>query len=336
MKNINVATALNSALSGVVLDQLSQRFGLAPDVLDRAVTTATSGFVAALMMVGATADGASRLMAAVMDTRTNARIVEQLQGLSATTIGVTEIEASGQMFALGCFTASITKIADLVVHQCGVPPQTAVALTAVVSGVLGGLLKHHMLIEQGSIDELTQLLDAQWSLIESRLTDEIAIELGFCNAVEFRDAIQPRLRAVAHDVPLESTQSSRTRQRSNVFRSLACRPSHCVNLESHPSERFVSGVLLGFFVSMIVVVAIAYLGDQWGLLGESSAYLCFGVAAGISAGLLLVGPMLQRSVWRHGRDIFTSDIDLNQAILGRVVGLVAGLVTGAAFAASWY
>jgi hypothetical protein len=197
MKNIDLVRELDSTLSASTREVLSRECGVSQDVIGHIVTGAASVLVAALMAAGSTLHGAPQVLAAIMADTNDARIGEWLHERLATTAGFREVEAVGEAFALTCLATSLSELGDCVADDVGVPAQPAFALTAVMAAILGGLVKHHLLIEQATPGDTTQLLANQWPLIEPYLTDVRAIALRFDGAVAFRDTIPAQLRVLA-------------------------------------------------------------------------------------------------------------------------------------------
>jgi len=107
-------------------------------------------------------------------------------------------------------------------------------------------------------------------------------------------------------------------------------------LDSHPGERFVSGVLVSFLVSTAITLGMTYLLGQFGRHLSLGPRVAAGMAAAVSFALFLTGPVLERTVLRHRRRLFVLDADLNQSIYGRILGVAAGVVAGAALVTQWF
>jgi hypothetical protein len=107
-------------------------------------------------------------------------------------------------------------------------------------------------------------------------------------------------------------------------------------LDSHPGERFVSGVIFSFLVSTVITVGIEYLIGQFGRHQYLGPRVGVAMAAAVSAVLCLSGPVFERTVLRHRRRLFVLDADLNQSIYGRVLGVAGGVTAGASLVTQWF
>jgi hypothetical protein len=107
-------------------------------------------------------------------------------------------------------------------------------------------------------------------------------------------------------------------------------------LDSHPGERFVSGVIVSFLLSTAITLGTVYLLGQFGRHQYLGPRVGVGMAAAVSAVLCLSGPVFERTVLRHRRRLFVLDADLNQSIYGRVLGVLAGVAAGAALVTQWF
>ncbi len=83
----------------------------------------------------------------------------------------------------------------------GVPAQATFALTCVCAALLGGLIKHHILIEQGDIAELPGLFAKQLATAAIRLDGASIDALGYLqpDVGAFITMLSDRLAVVAAD-----------------------------------------------------------------------------------------------------------------------------------------
>jgi outer membrane protein OmpA-like peptidoglycan-associated protein len=207
MKHIDLVRTLESTFSQPLLEQLSGKFGLSPDMLGRVVSRASPALVSACMASGATARSTGELFVMIRSMLVNARIPEQFAELVATTTGLKALEDAGHSFALRGLKVSPGVLGDWVAASSGIPTQAACALTGLICAMLSGILKHHVLLEQGTERELPQLLAAQWPSIELHFNDALAQVLGFENVASFRDTIPAQLRVLAGNLQRAAVQA---------------------------------------------------------------------------------------------------------------------------------
>lgn len=195
--NVNLVHLVKSTISQRVLDQLSGKFGLSSEIIQRVVAQASAVLVVSLMEKSATLGGAEMVFFAIMSAETNARIAEELADLVTTTTSLKQLELSGYGLAGFGDPPRFAELSDQIAAQGGVPTQAAHALTGLVSAALFGVLKHHFLLSQGKIAQLPLLLGRQLSVIAPYVTDGVAIALGFVDAANFFGCIPGQLGAVA-------------------------------------------------------------------------------------------------------------------------------------------
>ncbi|WP_321899879.1 OmpA family protein [Paraburkholderia heleia] len=255
MKHIDLARTLNSTFSQPLLEQLSGKFGLSPEILRRVVDRAAPALVAALMASGASEQGATAVFAAIMSPPVNARIAEQCRELAVTTTGLKALEETGQSFVREGMRVGPGDLSDFVAANSGVPTQAAYAMTSVIAAILAGLLKHHVLLEQGAMSGLLQLLAGQWPSIESQFTDSFAHVLRFDDAAAFRDTIPAQLRVLAGSFERATARpvaqmegESEPRRAADELPSVNRQPT------SSPHRR----VMIGLFLLAVFAVAIGY------------------------------------------------------------------------------
>ncbi|NML32723.1 OmpA family protein [Paraburkholderia antibiotica] len=197
MKHIDLVKALQSVFSQPVLGQLSVRFGLSADILKSVIDRAAPALVSALMVAGSMPGAVENLFAALMSAQVNARIDGELAEIASTTAGLKSLEERGQSFVRDAMSVTPWELSDFVASTSGIPTQAAYAMTGVIVATLSGVLKRHILIEQGSSSALPLLLAAQWPSIQSEFSDALASTLHFDSAIEFCDTIPAQLRVLS-------------------------------------------------------------------------------------------------------------------------------------------
>lgn len=100
--------------------------------------------------------------------------------------------------------------------------------------------------------------------------------------------------------------------------------------ERHPADYFLAGIFIGGYPAMIITWSVLWGAATWSWLSNVLAWQCAVAAISLTAIVTLWRPLLLRTVLRERRDPFIFDIDLNQALLGRSIGI--GMGVGAAFA----
>ncbi|MDR6406703.1 OmpA family protein [Paraburkholderia terricola] len=196
MKSINLAQSISLAFAEAVRQQLSRQIGLSPELIERVVAHAAPVLIAALMAGATTPEGAATEFSTLRSAESNARIAEELAHIVTTVAGIKDLEASGDSLIARATGRRIAVLSDQIAGQAGVPPQASHVLSGMVGAVLFGMLKHHVLIEQGEVEQLPALLDAQLPAIAGYVTDGVARSLGFDHAANFNDSISARLDAL--------------------------------------------------------------------------------------------------------------------------------------------
>lgn len=92
----------------------------------------------------------------------------------------------------------------------------------------------------------------------------------------------------------------------------------------HPVDRLVGGIFFAVIVTLAVMVGLALL--PFGNLDEARS-LHVGLGIALSACIVLPRPLLMRSIWR-GRDPFILDDEVDNMLIGRVIGIVCGAAAG--------
>lgn len=251
MKSIDLSQSVNAAFSASLWPGLSEKIGLPAELLMKVVAHASPALTASLMASAVTPDGVTELFSAVMSVDSNARIGEQLAQLCSTMSGIKDLEVAGESLIARGTGRRIAVASDPISNQTGIPPQAAHVMTALVGAVLFGVLKHHVLLEQGTSSELPALLGAQLPAVSKVLTHDTADSIGFDNAANFTASILAKLERVSTTL----TQPSHAEER--VVQRAVPAPLHetaTPGTATRSSRRFVwllfaalSAVLLGVF-----------------------------------------------------------------------------------------
>lgn len=195
MKHPDAVATLRTVLCERLPEPLAARIGLSAGILQDVAGHAGPALVAALM-AAATRQPCSELFAAVMSPQVNARIAEQFAQQVCTTAGLKALEEAGQAFIREAAGVAPGDLGDLIAARSGIPQQAAYVMTCVTAAVLAGVLRHHLLLEQGREVELAQLLAAQWPAVEAGLGDALAQLLRYDDAAAFRDTVPAQLRVL--------------------------------------------------------------------------------------------------------------------------------------------
>ncbi|WP_231337403.1 hypothetical protein [Paraburkholderia sprentiae] len=138
---------------------------------------------------------------ALMSRDINPRIGDECAKRVDTTGQLKELEHAGFALVARATGKDAAVLSDRVSAQIGVPAQATCALTCICAAILGGLIKHHVLIEQGDISELPGLFASQLATIGDHLNEASIDALGYPqpNVNAFLDTLSVRLAAVAAD-----------------------------------------------------------------------------------------------------------------------------------------
>jgi hypothetical protein len=100
--------------------------------------------------------------------------------------------------------------------------------------------------------------------------------------------------------------------------------------ERHPADYLLAGILIGGYPALIITWCVLWGTARWSWLSHVLSWQCAIVAFILTALVTLWRPLMLRTVLRERRDPFIFDVDLNQALLGRSIGIGMGVC--AAFA----
>lgn len=100
--------------------------------------------------------------------------------------------------------------------------------------------------------------------------------------------------------------------------------------ERHPADYFVTGIFIGGYPALVITWGVLWGVAQCAWLSHILAWQCAVIAFVLTALLTMSRPLLLRTVLSARRDPFIFEVDLNQALLGRGIGIAIGV--GAAIA----
>ncbi|PQV50650.1 OmpA family protein [Paraburkholderia sp. BL21I4N1] len=251
MKSIDLSQSVNDVFSASLWPGLSEKIGLPAELLMKVVAHTGPALIASLMASAVTPNGVAGLFSAVMSADSNARIGEQFAQQCSTMSGIKDLEVVGESLIARGTGRRIAVASDPISNQTGIPPQAAHVMTALVGAVLFGVLKHHVLLEEGTSSGLPALLGAQLPAVSKFLTHDTADSIGFDNAANFNASILGRLERVSTTL----TQPSHAEE--DVVRRTAPSSLHetvAPATGTRSSRRFVgllfavlSAVLIGVF-----------------------------------------------------------------------------------------
>ncbi|WP_250473600.1 OmpA family protein [Caballeronia sp. GAFFF1] len=200
--SINLVQAVNTAISGEIAEQLSQKFGIPAQIVQQLAARTAPGLVASVMDRSALADGARAVYSVIMSPDANAFVAEQLRNVITTTAGLKHLEASGHLLASRATGQRIDALTDAVSAETGVPVQATSALAGMLSAIMFGILKHHFLLSQANLSQLPALLRDQIGEMRASLTHNAASAIGVGNVDGFVSSIGARLDAVGSTLDL--------------------------------------------------------------------------------------------------------------------------------------
>ncbi|RQR43486.1 hypothetical protein DIE20_11505 [Burkholderia sp. Bp9131] len=202
MKRINLSTALSACADDIVRQKLAHKVGLPPQAIEQVL--ASSGSIVIAALAARAAEGRDETIAvfgALMSRDINPRIRDECAALVDSTSKLKELEHAGFTLVAHATGNDATELSDHVAAQIAVPAQATCALTCICAAIVGGLIKHHVLIEQADVSELPGLFAGQLATIGDHLNDGSIDVLGYLQADvnAFLDQISVRLASVAAD-----------------------------------------------------------------------------------------------------------------------------------------
>ncbi|APA87435.1 OmpA family protein [Paraburkholderia sprentiae WSM5005] len=197
MKSIDLVKSVDAVFSDLNRQCLAEQIGLSSEMLGRVTTLASPALIASLMAGAATPDGVRAVFSAVTSPEANARIEEQFLRLCSASSSIKDLETTGESLFVHATGRRIALTSDPIARQNGIPAQAAHVMTALVGSVLFGVLKHHVLLEQGTLAGLPVLLGDQLPVVSRHLTDRVAESIGFDNAGDFTRSIAGKLESAA-------------------------------------------------------------------------------------------------------------------------------------------
>ncbi|MFP3504130.1 DUF937 domain-containing protein [Burkholderia sp. SIMBA_062] len=202
MKRINLSAALGACADDVVRQKLAQQVGLPPQAIEQVFASSASILIAALAARASEGrDETIAVFGALMSRNINPRIRDECATLVDSTGKLKELEHAGFTLVAHATGNDATELSDQVAERLAVPAQAACALTCVCAAIVGGLIKHHMLIEQADVCELPGLFAGQLATIADHLNDDSIDVLGYLHADvnAFLDQVSARLTSVTAD-----------------------------------------------------------------------------------------------------------------------------------------
>lgn len=101
-------------------------------------------------------------------------------------------------------------------------------------------------------------------------------------------------------------------------------------MNGYPTDRLVSGVIVGGLVTACIILLMLYLNipqeQYFSAIGQLA------MATVVAACSLFVRPLLLKTVLSARRDPLLLDEDLNMTLLGRAMGILGGLLIGVTLA----
>lgn len=200
MKRINLPTALGACVDDVVREKIAHKVGLPASAIEQVFSRAGSIVVAALAVRASEGrDETIAVFGALMSRDINPRIRDECTTLVDSTGKLKELEHAGFTLVAHATGNDATELSDYVASEVGVPAQATCALTCICAAIVGGIVKHHVLIEQGDVSELPGLFAAQLPSISGHLNDGAIDVLGYLHADVngFLNNVAVRLTSVA-------------------------------------------------------------------------------------------------------------------------------------------
>ncbi|MET3552943.1 hypothetical protein [Burkholderia sp. 567] len=202
MKRINLSAALRACADDVVRQKLAQQVGLPPQAIEQVFASSAAILIAALAARAAEGrDETIAVFGALMSRTINPRIRDECATWVESTGKLKELEHAGFTLVAHATGIDATELSDHVAARVAVPAQATCALTCVSAAIVGGLVKHHMLIEQADVSDLPGLFAAQLATIAEHLNDDSIDVLGYLHADvnAFLDQVSTRLTSVTAD-----------------------------------------------------------------------------------------------------------------------------------------
>ncbi|WP_321857283.1 hypothetical protein [Burkholderia cenocepacia] len=202
MKRINLSAALNVCVDEAVRQKIAHKVGLPPQAIEQIFSRAGSIVIAALAVRASEGrDETIAVFGALMSRHINPRIRDECADWVDSTSKLKDLEHAGFTLVAHATGNDATELSDYIAAQIAVPAQATCALTCICAAIIGGLVKHHLLIEQGDVSELPGLLASQIAPIAEHLNEDAIDVLGYLQAdvSAFLDQLSLRLTAVAAD-----------------------------------------------------------------------------------------------------------------------------------------
>lgn len=199
MKQIDLSHALTVCAGDAVRHKIALKVGLSTSTIEEIFNRASAVLIAALAArASASRDDTVVVFGALMARDVNPRIGDECPNLVDSTGKLKELEHAGFALVARATGHDAADLSDHIAAQVGVPAQATCALTCLCAAILGGIIKHHVLIEQGDIAELPGLFANQLASIATRLDDTSIDALGHLqpDVGAFVNTLSDRLAAV--------------------------------------------------------------------------------------------------------------------------------------------
>lgn len=202
MKRIDLLAALSACADDIVRQKIAHKVGLPASSVAQVLTSSGSIVIAALAARASEGrDETIAVFGALMARNINPRIRDECVALVDSTSKLKELEHAGFTLIAHATGNDATLLSDHIAAQIGMPAQATCALACVCAAIVGGLIKHHVLIEQGDVSELPSLFAGQLATIADHLDEGSIDALGYLQADlnAFLDQVSVRLAAVTAD-----------------------------------------------------------------------------------------------------------------------------------------
>jgi hypothetical protein len=97
-------------------------------------------------------------------------------------------------------------------------------------------------------------------------------------------------------------------------------------MQKYSTDYLISGALIGAIVTAALIVVFSFSAISSGFFATNIAKIA--ASAGISACLILIRPILLKTMLSSRRSPFLLKEDLDSMIFGRAVGMICGVLIG--------
>lgn len=200
--SLNVIQVVQGALTESVLQQIAERFGVAPDATRRVVDVVAPALVGLLMHKAASPDGARGLFNAIMSPDSNGDIVAQLPQFLHGDALQELLDRGSRLATLVAPPERFDALSRRAAEHTGVAASAAHGLTGLVATVMFGVLKHYLTQNGSSIGHLPTLLVHHLPQVKANMTEDIASALGLGGGASFLYGAAAQLKAVSTHLAL--------------------------------------------------------------------------------------------------------------------------------------